>query len=224
MRLISLIASGPLVVATLACASKPVAQNPAEPPPPQEAPRQPSRPLAGFAAQKILVMPARYLRVNDAVGWNDQIGASAEFLKRVDDELTFALRERGVQGSWVLPADVVKSAKRNATYVADPYALGEEALRPPRKVPDLIPDPLATQLRGLVALHEGARYALLPVEVRFEKIGTSQARAVLHLVVIDTRMVQARWSGEVASDPALVYSNAVAASLAARVADLISAP
>ncbi len=216
----------PLLFASLACASRPPAPASSQATPPaaaQQAPPQTSRPLAGFAAQRLIVLPTRFLRTNDSLGWNRDIGPSAEFLKRVDDELAFALRERGVQGTWVMAGDVVKAAKRNFAFTTDPYTLGEESMRPPRHNPDPVPDPLASELRNLIALHDGVRYALVPVEVRFEKFG-SQGRAVLHLAVIDVRMTKVLWSGDVVSDASLVFSPALAASLGVHLADMVAAP
>ncbi|MDQ6830113.1 MAG: hypothetical protein M3081_14750 [Gemmatimonadota bacterium] len=214
-----------VLYASVACASKPPAPGGQGVPPAaaQQAPQQTNRPLAGFAAQRLIVLPTRFLRTNDSLGWTRDIGAAADYLKTVDDELAFALRERGVQGTWVMASDVVKAAKRNFAYATDPYTLGEEPLRPPRKKPELLADPLASELRNLIALHDGVRYALLPVEVRFEKFG-SQGRAVLHLAVIDVRMSKVLWSGDVVSDPSILFTPALAASLSVHVADMIASP
>jgi hypothetical protein len=83
-------------------------------------------------------------------------------------------------------------------------------------------DPLASQVRGLVGL-KGSRYAILPVELRFENYGTGMGVAILRLVMMDSRLAQIKWVGEVASDPARTLS-AVSASVASHFADLVVAP
>jgi hypothetical protein len=84
-------------------------------------------------------------------------------------------------------------------------------------------DPLAGQVRGLVGL-KGSRYALLPVELRFENRPGGTGVAILRLVMIDSRMALIRWVGEVESDPAKTLTPALTASVATHFADLIVAP
>jgi hypothetical protein len=81
---------------------------------------------------------------------------------------------------------------------------------------------LASQLRALVALH-GARYALFPVELRFEKIGGA-GRAVLHVLLIDARLSRATWGADVHGDTASTYGRGSIASAANNLANLIAAP
>ena len=63
-------------------------------------------------------------------------------------------------------------------------------------------DPLASQLRTMIALHESARYVLLPVELRFEREAAGRSYAMLRVVVVDARAAEARWVGEVRGDAA----------------------
>ena len=184
----------------------------------------PSRPLAGLAGQHVVVLPTHYLRPVDSLGWATNIPRQREYLRSVDDEIAFALGERGFRTNWIFPEDLAKSAKRNAGYAADPYALAAEGLRPPgqRNQSLMLRDPLASQLRSLVALND-SRYVLFPVELRFEKNG-GMGRAVLRVALIDARLSAIRWAGDVSSDPTTAFSPALAASLAGHLADLIAAP
>jgi hypothetical protein len=83
-------------------------------------------------------------------------------------------------------------------------------------------EPLASQLRTLIALHEDARLVLAPVELRFEPAGTG-GRGVLRLVLVDPRMSVTRWIGEIASDPAPAYGPVISASIASKLANLVAA-
>ena len=109
-----------------------------------------------FAAREVIVLPTQYLRPADSLGWAEQAGQPREYLARVDDEIAFALGERGLRTAWVFAEELARSAKRNATYVPDPYSLAAEWLRPPvRRPPELAGEPLGTQVRALVARPDG---------------------------------------------------------------------
>jgi hypothetical protein len=201
---------------------------------------QAPRPLAAFAARPVLVLPTRFLGPDGSLGWGAQIGDPESYLGDVDAEIAFALAARGVKKMWVFPPAIAASVRRNPTYATDPHQLAAEWLRPPmKKPPEQLPEPTASQLRSLVALHEGAQYVLLPVEVRFEPIGPADGaaagsgvavtadgagRAVLRVVLLDARRSRIVWMGDVASDPSPSFSPALAASAAEHLADLIAGP
>lgn len=169
------------------------------------------------------MLPLHYLRATDSLGLSATISKPKEFLRALDDEIVFAFGERGLRTQWVFPPDLARSQRRNVGHSVDPYTLAAEVLRPtgPRRIPQL-PDPLATQLRSLVALSE-ARYALFPVELRFEN-HNGTGRAVLHVALLDARMANIRWSGEILGDTMRTLSPALSATMANRLANLIMAP
>jgi hypothetical protein len=187
-------------------------------------PPLPDRPLAGLAGQQVIVIPTHYLRPGDSLGWAAAVERPRQLLSDLDDEIGFALGERGFRTRWVLPEQLVRSAQRNAAHAPDPRALAAEGLRPlARRRPDgQLGEPLASQVRALVALH-GARYALFPVELRFEKVGDG-GRAVLHVLLLDARLSRVTWGGDVKGDTAAAYSRGIIASAANNLADLIAAP
>ena len=164
--------------------------------------------------------------MDDSLGWAGKIADRRAFLDDVDAEIAFALRDRdGVGKTWVFPPQLAAAARRNAPYAPDVYDLSAEWLRPPTKrPPDLLPEPLASQLRTLVALEDESRYVLFPIEVRFLPAGPAQECAVIRLVLFDARASRIAWMADVASDPASHFSRALAASAAQHLADLISAP
>jgi hypothetical protein len=183
-----------------------------------------ARPLAPFAARRVLVLPTHALQSADTLGWAAQISDPGAYLREVDAEIAYALADRGVKRRWVFPEALAASAKRNPGYAPDPYDLAAHWLRPPlRKAPDELPEPFASQIRTLIALQEDAQYVLLPVEIRFESVGPSAGRAVLNVALIDARRAQIVWLGDVLSDPAASFSPSLAASTAEHLADLIAA-
>ena len=184
----------------------------------------PNRPLAGLAGQQVIVIPTHYLRPGDSLGWGDHVERPRALLTELDDEIAFALGERGFRTKWVFPDQLVRSAQRNAAHSPDPRALAAEGLRPlaRRRSDGQLGEPLASQIRSLVALH-GARYALFPVELRFEKIGGA-GRAVLHVFLLDARLSRATWGGDVRGDTASTFGRGSIASVANNLADLVAAP
>ena len=183
------------------------------------------RPLMQLAAQRVIVTPAFSLVTGDALGWSAQIPKSREYLRLLDDEIAAVLAERGLKSQWFYPADLVRAMKGSPSYAVDPYALGVGVLRNSGIVSGTrLGDPLATQLRTMIALQDDARAVIVPVELRFEKETTGRGSAVLRVALLDGRLGDVRWIGRVRSDPADKLSRAVLSSLAAHLADLITAP
>jgi len=194
----------------------------AEAPAPADQPD--TRPLAMLASQRVIVTPAHSVLSSDAAGWAAQAPRTREGLRVLDDEIAIALGERGFRSQWIYTPDLVRAARNSPTYAVDPYTIGANPLRTADiKLGSRIGDPLATQLRTMVALQE-ARLVLIPVELRYERDKAGQGTAALKLAVLDGRLGEMRWSGTVRSDPAATYSRAVLKSLAAHLADLVTAP
>lgn len=203
------------VIGSLHAGCAPARRPPVEP--------LPASPLAGLAGQRVVVLPMHYIRPADSLGWAASIDQPRDMLRRIDDEIEQALGERGFRTNWVFPAALARSAKRNVTHAPDPYALAAEGLRPlaRRRFDGTLGEPLASQLRSLVALHD-ARYALFPIEVRFEKV-EGGGRAVARVALLDARLSRVRWMQDVSGAPAPELSPVVTASLAEQLAELIVA-
>jgi hypothetical protein len=101
---------------------------------------------------------------------------------------------------------------------------GDAVRRLERSSNSPLAEPVASQLRVLAGLHD-ARYALVPVELRFEPVpeGSGKGRAVLHLALLDVRGARLDWAGDVASDEAAGLAPALLSSIARHMADLIAA-
>jgi hypothetical protein len=176
-----------------------------------------------MAGQEILVFPVQYLSSTDTLGWQQQIPNRAAFLATLDDQIEAAMSARGLGKAWTFGREVERASKLNSILMTDARSLSAEWLRG-RVLPETtVRDPLQSQVRGLVGL-KGSRYALLPVELRIENSGNGTGVAILRIVMIDSRMAQIRWVGEVVSDPAMRLSPALTASVATHFADLVLAP
>ena len=193
--------------------------------PPAVAPTPESRPLSFLAAERVIVTPTFGMRMPSHLERGTGVGRAIDVMRALDADIAQALEERGLRRTWILPADLVASYKRNPTYAPDPYALAEEPLRGRSLAPGTrLTEPLASQLRTMIALHENARLVLLPVELRLERVGEREPapnQATLRLVLVDPRLSEARWVGEVKSDTASIFTSQTSAALAQRLVDLI---
>lgn len=188
---------------------------------PQTAPEPAEHSLANLAAQHIALLPTYAVHVVPGLTWGS-IGRPSDVQKTLDADLAAALDEHSIHKTWIYPSDLEQSYKRNPTYATDPSTLAEEPLRSPRlELEQRLPEPFASQLRTLVALHDDVRYALAPVELRLEKAGTG-GRGVLRVVLLDARLSKVTWIGEFASDTLNAYSPAITAGIASKFASAVA--
>jgi hypothetical protein len=185
------------------------------------APEPAEHSLSGLAAQRIAVLPVHAVRVMPGLDWS--IGRPVDVQRTMDADLRESLVERGVK-TWTFPEQLAASARRNPTYATDPYTMAQEPLRSPSlAIEARLPEPLASQIRTLVALHADIRLVLAPVEMRLEKAGTG-GRGVLRLVLVDARLSNVRWIGEISGDTVATFGPAVTASIGAKLAGVVGAP
>lgn len=199
------------VVLVAGCSRQP-AQS--APPPPAE------HSLAGLAAQHVAVLPTYVARVAPGITWS--IGRPTELARTMDADIAAAMDERGLKRGWVFPDQLVESYRRNPTYATDPYAFAEEPLRAGVNLIDgRLPEPLASQVRTLVAFQSDVRLVLAPVELRIEPAGKG-GRGVLHLVLLDARASRVVWAGDITSDEVESFSPAIPASIASKLVGVIA--
>lgn len=218
MRIVALPAVVALSLACAACGGGTTATTPVTAPAPA------GHPLASLAATGAIVAPASTIRIAPELNWSAPPADAREILLALDADIAAAIAERGLKANWIMPADLALSYKRNPTYATDPYALAEESLRSSAfTVGSRLSEPLASQLRTMIALHENARAVLLPIELRFERADTISraARATLRLALVDPRFSEARWVGTVSGDTTSADPRVLTRALARGVAELI---
>ena len=186
----------------------------------KSAPAAPSAPLAPYAAVKVAVVPVQFYRADSSGSVTPPaLAMRAAF----DSLLSEAMDEHGLKGTWATPADVIRSAKRNPTYLSDARNLGAFPVRHGINNKDAqIPDPLASNLRRVVALHD-ARYLLMPVELHVDATKNGVQLGVL-LLLVDARLNSPIWQADLIGESAAAYSPALLQKLTTRVAELVVAP
>ena len=181
-----------------------------------------AHPLGAIVGQPLLVAPVQSIRIAPELAWAG-LPRTAAILAALDSVLTDTLRARVANQQWAYADALIQSARNNPNYATDPHALSIQTLKAGRlEVAQPLPEPLASQLRTMLALHEG-RLVLIPVELRFERTPAGLAHPVLHLVMVDPRLSEIRWVGDVSGDDLPSYSAAYSGPLAARVAGLFVA-
>ena len=179
-------------------------------------------PLAGIIGQNIVIAPLQALRMPAEVGWPSMPPARAA-LSRLDSVIADTLRLRVGNQGWIYADGVIRSAANNPTYATDPRALAVNPLRAPAlKIDDRLPEPLASQLRTMIALHD-ARLVLIPVDLTIDRVGPGLGRPVVHVVLVDPRSSVVRWIGKVTGTDSPAFTPEIAASIASRLADLFVA-
>lgn len=179
--------------------------------------------LPALGELPVLMLPVQRAAVEPGLPWTLP-GGAAGATRMADSVLNDVLVLRGAGSKWQFAEQARRTARRNPTYVADPDALAVNSLARLRPG-DALLEPLASELRGLVALGD-ARHVLLPVELRAQPAegdppGT--ARMVLLLAAVDARLSQLLWMGPIAGDPATAFNAAAVESVAAKLADLVVA-
>jgi hypothetical protein len=189
---------------------------------PPKAPAPSEHALAGLAAQHVAVLPTYSIRLMPGLGSLD--GKPVEFERRLDVDIPAAFEDRGIKKTWLFPPELRTSYRRNSSYAADPDNFAEEPLRSPGlAIETRMPEPLASQIRTLVALHDDTRLVLAPVELKLEPVpGQPGGRGVLRLVLLDARLSNVRWIGEITSDPSPTLGPAITASIAAKLAAAVA--
>lgn len=190
-------------------------------PAPKSAPAPAEHALSGIAAERVAVLPTYIARVEAPLDWS--IGRPVELQRTLDREIAAAFDERGLKRNWIFPDQLAQSARLNPTMLVDPYALAEEPLRAPSLAVDTrLPIQIGDQLRKLVAFHQDVRLVLAPVELRVVPTPPRGGKGVLRVVLIDARTQSVRWIGDIESEPLESFGPALSASIAARLAGVIS--
>jgi hypothetical protein len=205
-----------VAVSVAACGRPATVGSPATPPQ-----QPPSAVLVVYATQRIALTPTSIARA-DSLGWLQRLGGPVAAGRMLDSAISTALYERAVSRQWFMPTDLMRSYERNRSYATNPYELTTTALRASAfQTASRYGEPLSSQLRTMIALHESVRMVLIPVELRFEKEGKA-GRAILRAVLLDARAADARWVGEVRGDTSSVPRRALD-NVASRFADLFVA-
>ena len=180
----------------------------------------------------MVVFPAQYLTTPGGGGSWDVMRDGPSLLPILDDELADQLRKRGVNSNWTFARELSQSADRNGGLAGDPRQLSAQGIRRNPAGDTPLPEPLASQIRTLVAL-TSARFAVLPIETRVDT-RNGERKASVRMMLIDARTARILWVSDIegasSRDPAIVSEamspfgfRMLSRDLATRFADLVVA-
>lgn len=180
-------------------------------------------PLASLAGQRVLLLPASHLDLS-----RDSAAAGAATLERaptlaaLDSAIERALMARARSVTWVTVEQIARTSRRNPTMAPNPYALSTEGLRRATvRAQTPLLEPLASQVRTLTALND-ARLVLYPLDLRMERSGGT-GRASLRVALVDARLSQVIWIGDVKGEGSGPSIAPLLERLAGELADLFAA-
>lgn len=182
--------------------------------------------------RQMLVLPAQFLSVTNAGGGWDIVPAGASLLPILDEEITDAFRKRGVKSNWTFGREIAEASLRNGGITGNPRELAAQGIRRVKPGDTPLPEPLASEIRGIVAL-TNARYVVLPLEVNVDTRG-GERKGSVRLLLIDSRTARVTWSEDVIAttsrDPQVVSDalspygfRQLSRDIAAKFADMVVA-
>ncbi len=191
---------------------------------PTPAPR-PAPPVFGeYSSRMVVVFPLQKFAVGDS-GWLTAASATGRpRAAQLDSALTAALRDRGLETTWSLAPNTSRVAQREVMNRTDPRALSTAGLVPSRRRNDEdLREPLASQLRAIIAMVPESRLVLLPLEARVATTAGGMKQATLRIAFLDGRMATVLSFPDVVGAPAADERGALM-SVATKFADLVVVP
>jgi hypothetical protein len=155
-------------------------------------------PTAGIASQQVGILPLTLIAAEDSLHWETALGERRVALAKSDSIIGTLLKTRAPEVSWLLPDELRRVARRAPGIAPAPDQMGTAILfHPTNQEPEMVADPLRSELRTLAALAGGGRYALVPAGLTYRRAGVPAdgrsaaqrptATAELTVVLVDVR-------------------------------------
>ena len=191
VRRVRLVRSFTVLLTVLAAACGGGSSGPAHPSP-QKSANENAPPLSTgtLAGQRVPVLPVTIVVAEDTLAQMEPFSVHAHALAWADSIVGEVLQERSPEVKWVLPAELRKVALRAPGIAPDPDHMGQGILRASKM--DVVPDPLRSNLRALVAL-TNARFAFVPAAIGILPDSMGGVRADISMVLADIRTGQVVW-------------------------------
>jgi hypothetical protein len=196
-----------VVIAGLSCATA------------QQGPTAEEQANVRLGGDAVVVLPLQRISPAAAASMPPQLANLAwpALRESFNDTLRSAFTTRAIAETWVWPAALRQAHRRNPALLPDPFELSVGALRGMRLEPDTdLPERLGGELRTLLAVSEGRRYFLLPLDVILS-YGAPGFTASGQVILVDGRRQRVVWSRRITgaaapgADAALsAYAGAVA--------------
>ncbi|MGE0441913.1 MAG: hypothetical protein AB7L66_04725 [Gemmatimonadales bacterium] len=146
---------------------------------------------AAIAGQGVAILPLNMLIVEPEVTPGTVPGDRVTQLRWSDSLLFDGAQTRSPEVKWISPVELRRVARRSAGLVPDPDQMGQSIMRSWSL--NTVPDPLRSNLRKLLAVAGGWRYALIPASLIFKNDSTGALAADLSMLLADTRTGRVVW-------------------------------
>ncbi|MBM4188451.1 MAG: hypothetical protein FJ206_14205 [Gemmatimonadetes bacterium] len=146
---------------------------------------------AAVAGQGVAIIPIEMVVVDPSVAPNTVPGDRPTIRRWVDSLITDGALTRAPEVNWVSPVELRRIARRGGGLVPNPDQMGQSVMRGWSITS--VPDPLRSNLRKLVAVAGGWRYALIPAALVFTTDSTGVLAANLSVLLADTRTGRVVW-------------------------------
>jgi len=146
---------------------------------------------APIAGQGVALLPITMVITEPSVPKGSLPVERPLLLKLVDSLLGEGAIQRAPEVKWIGPPELRRMARRGGGLVPDPDQLGQSIMRPWSL--KIVPDPLRSNLRKLLAVAGGWRFALIPASLIFATDSAGALVADLSIVLADVRTGKVVW-------------------------------
>ncbi len=170
------------VVASLAAAQSVLAQK-----------RPVTQPLVvnAVAGQGVAIVPVNMFLIEPEVPPGTFALARPALLRWVDSVLFEGASSRAPEVKWIPPQELRRISRRAGGLMPDPDQMGQSIMRSWGM--SSVPDPLRSNLRRLLAVAGGSRYAMIPASVVFKSDSTGALAVDMAVLLADVRTGRVVW-------------------------------
>lgn len=170
------------VVASLAAAQSVLAQK-----------RPVTQPLVvnAVAGQGVAIVPVNMFLIEPEVPPGTFALARPALLRWVDSVLFEGASSRAPEVKWIPPQELRRISRRAGGLMPDPDQMGQSIMRSWGM--SSVPDPLRSNLRRLLAVAGGSRYAMIPASVVFTSDSTGALAVDMAVLLADVRTGRVVW-------------------------------
>lgn len=146
---------------------------------------------AAVAGQGVAIIPINLVVVDPSLPAGTVAADRPTLLRWTDSLLTEGAKARAPEVQWIPPGELRRISKRSGGLLPDPDQMGQSVMR--GWSIKTVPDPLRSNLRRLLAVAGGSRYAMIPASLIFRADSAGQLAADLSILLADVRTGRVVW-------------------------------
>jgi len=146
---------------------------------------------AAVAGQGVAVLPLGMVVVDQEMAIGHLRADRATLLHWSDSLILANLQTKAPEVNWISPAELRRASRRSAGLAPEPDQMGQAIMRSWSLT--IVPDPLRSGLRRLLAIAGGGRLALIPASLQFRPDSAGALTADMSLVLADVRTGRVLW-------------------------------